>query len=374
MKRILCVILILCTLGAVLLIPVNARVVEARALDEAAIYMEYNPEFLDEVDDINEVQRFAQYYQVRYKLDTDTGLLEIYCGKDADGNRKEQEMLSYARRTWVPWLQSGQYNHIEKAVVEDGIKSLGRYSFWGCTNLKEVYLPHSVKKIERTAIYQCPNLETVYYAGNKADFLANVNYDEKRNWQTADFTTEGEIVYKVFDKIHFGESVTVNCVNQEGEVVRTYTVGGYFPGDEYTITPLEYNGMTYVGEKEEINGKFKKKDDTVYTLEYNCDHEYVVKDPEKPCGSTCKYCGRLDPNPPEAHAWEEHYTNSERGLLTPLDREMICVHCGMTRSEYEQPYMLYIGVALASAVIVAGIALAIILPIRRRKKLHEMTW
>ncbi len=374
MKKILCLMLTAILLFAAMITPTAARVVTGRAFVDEAIYEEYNPEFLDEVDNLTEMQRFATYYQVQYTLDTDSGLLEIYCGTDADGNVKPQEMMSYARRTWVPWLQVGQYNKIEKAVLKDGIGSLGRYTFWGAINLKEIYLPHSVKQIDRTAVYQCPKLETVYYAGNEADFLANVRYDEVRNWQTEDGTTTGEIVYKLYDKIHFGESVTVNCLNQEGEIAKSYTVGGYFPGDEFSIIPQEYDGMTYVGEESEITGKFKKGDSRVYTLQYECDHEYVVKDPEAPCGSMCKHCRRADPNPTAEHEWEVYYTNSERGMLSPLDRVMICENCGMTHDEYAQPYMFYIGIGLAAAVIVTAVTLAIVIPVRRRKRLREMTW
>ena len=61
-------------------------------------------------------------------------------------------------------------------------------------------------------------------------------------------------------------------------------------------------------------------------------------------------------------------------MLTALDQTETCTVCGATHSEYAQPYILYVGVVGAALVLIAGVALAIILPLRRRKKLRDMTW
>lgn len=378
--KIISIMLCLITVCTVLTLPVHARILGGGvALDKAAILEDYNKAALNNKDLTEEEKQeiidsygLADHYKICYTVDTDTNTIEIFCGTDDEGNVVYQNMLPYAQRDWVPWLNDyEQLTNIQHVVLKDGVGSLGRYTFWGCDRLETVYLPHSVKKIDRTALYQCKKLETVYYQGSKEDFLKNVKFDQVRNWTEND---KGEILFTVMDKMHFGESVTVECVNQEGDVVRTYTVGGYFVGDTYTIKPQEYNGMTYEGKKAEITGTFKENDSTVYRLEYFCDHDYIVSDPTKPCGSFCKYCGRANPEADSDHEWGEPTVVSERGFLTPADHTVTCKVCGLEKGVYEQPYALYVAFAVAVVVLVTAGTLCVVIPLRRKKKLREMTW
>ena len=370
-KRIFCVLMIALMLCSGLTLSTNAKVITGRALDEDFIL---DPSLQNSSDaDDREAYILAPYYRIQYSLNTDTGEMRIYCGEDENGNVKQQIMLPYARLAWVPWSKPEQRDAIKTVYIEEGVQSLGRYSFYNCDNLKEIYLPHSIMKVNRTAVYQCDNLETVYYAGNKDDFFYNILYDEVRNWSEDEMNPDN-IYYKLKDKIHYGESVGVLCKNQDGETFDSFTVGGYFVGDKYTITPRTYEGITYTGEQAEITGKFKKGDETVYVFEYFCEHNYVVSDPSMPCGSFCSKCGCADPEPEVAHTWGEPTVASSRGMLTPLDQTVTCTVCGASHSEFAQPYILYVGVAGAALVLAVGAALAIILPIRHRKKLRDMTW
>ena len=371
-KRILCLTMIALLLASGLTLSTGAEVITGRALDQDWI-LDVEASSSSDADD-RDAYMLAPYYLIQYSLDTETGEMRIFCGEDENGNVKHQQMLPYARMTWVPWTKENQREYIKTVYIEEGVQSLGRYSFYDCDNLKEIYLPHSIRKVNRTAVFQCDNLEKVYYAGNEDDFFYNILYDEVRNW-TEDETMSGENIYfKLKDKIHYGESVWVICKNQDGEIFDSYTVGGYFVGDKYTISPKTYEGLTYTGDLTEVTGKFKAGDKTEYIFEYFCEHEYGVSDPSKPCGSFCTKCGCANPEPEVPHSWGAATVKSERGMLTPLDQTVTCTVCGASHSQYAQPYILYIGVVGAALVLAVGITLAIVLPIRRRKKLRDMTW
>ncbi len=391
MKRILCAFLTALLLVSGFSLGTGAEIISGRALDEDWILDrdsltsgsnnnsgsqgEASIDGMEganlDADDI-EAYTLAPYYRMEYTLDTETGELNIFCGKGEDGEIVYQQMLPYAKASWVPWMKSNQKKKIKTAIIHDGVQSVGRYSFYNCDTLETVYIPHSVVKINRTTFYNCDNLKTIYYAGTEKDFFYNILYDSVRNGVVDDVT--GDQLTDIRDLIHYGESVGVVCKNQDGQTFYTYTVGGYFAGDKYTIVPKEMEGMTYTGEKSEITGKFKNGDDTVYVLEYTCEHEYIVEDPSKPCGKFCIYCGQIDPETKDEHEWQEPAVTSERGMLTPLQQSVTCKVCGAKVEEFKQPYILYVGVIGSGVVIGTAVILAIVIPIRRRKKLRDMTW
>ena len=377
MKRIIALAVCLLTLLPLCLLVVGAETYEGRALDDEWIAEHYTGQQLtpDEV----EAFALAAYYRVTYKLNTDTGVLQIFCGRDENGNKIEQKMLPYAKYQWIPWQHGDLLNSIKTVYIEEGILSVGRYSFYLCESIEEVYIPHSVRKIDRTTFYQCENLKTVHYAGSAADFWSRVNFDEVRNWYAVDTDGDGveqadEVISYFKDKIVFGESVRVVCKNQDGDEITSYTVGGYSHGEEYTVTAPELEGLTYLGEQTEFSGTFKRNDSTVLELLYHCDHEYAVTDPAKPCGSFCKHCGRADPEPPVDHEWGECEVKSERGFLTPLDQVVKCKVCEAKISEYKLPYAPIVCIAVAAPILVAGIVFAVVYPIRKKRKMRDMTW
>ncbi len=376
MKRIFCALLLVALLVPMFCIGAGAEIRQGLAVDVAEVIRQNNGIYNSEED--REFFENAMSYKINYKLDTDTGLLEIFCGTDENGNKKPEYMLPYIALHWVPWQNNDLIKEVKTVKVEEGIGSMGRYTLSYADALEEVYLPHSIKKINRQVFYQCPNLKTVYYAGNEADFNKIV-LDEVRNWTGTDqdgnnTIDEWEVDFKLEEKIHFGESVTVVCKNEEGDTVSKYTVGGYFSGDEYKITPIALEGMTYVGEAQEITGKFKKNDDTVYELTYRCDHNYQLRFPNVPCSSFCRNCGRSNPEFHDMHTWGEPVVVSERGFLTPLNQSVICQQCNAKVTEYKNPYGPIICIAVAAPILLAGIAFAIIVPIRKHKKMKDMTW
>ncbi len=57
----------------------------------------------------------------------------------------------------VPWFSCG----ITTAIISDGVTSIGRNAFRGCTDLNEVILPGSVTSIGDSAFYNCTGLSSI---------------------------------------------------------------------------------------------------------------------------------------------------------------------------------------------------------------------
>lgn len=56
----------------------------------------------------------------------------------------------------APWY--GKRNDIEIVTIEKGVKSIGDYAFYGCTNLIDIDIPSSVKTIGNRAFGECKDL------------------------------------------------------------------------------------------------------------------------------------------------------------------------------------------------------------------------
>ncbi|MBR5516049.1 MAG: leucine-rich repeat domain-containing protein [Clostridia bacterium] len=60
---------------------------------------------------------------------------------------------------YSPWY--GYRNLIRKAVIEDGITSIGKYAFYYCENLEVVHVPESIKAIKDFAFHSCASLHDI---------------------------------------------------------------------------------------------------------------------------------------------------------------------------------------------------------------------
>ena len=59
----------------------------------------------------------------------------------------------------VPWMEYAE--DITKAVIQDGVTSIGAYAFYNCLNLEDVEIGSSVTQIHNAAFYGCRSLKTV---------------------------------------------------------------------------------------------------------------------------------------------------------------------------------------------------------------------
>ena len=69
-----------------------------------------------------------------------------------------------------------EYSSITSVVIEEGITSIGDFSFWGCHNLTSVSIPESVTRIGRWAFCQCYNLTSVTIPASVTSIVDNPFY------------------------------------------------------------------------------------------------------------------------------------------------------------------------------------------------------
>ena len=87
---------------------------------------------------------------VKWSLDTETGLLEI---------AGSGEMNGYTHCN-TPWYNYKSY--IKECNIKNGITTIGAYAFYECYSLTNVTIPKSITTIGIQAFYNCTGLKNVY--------------------------------------------------------------------------------------------------------------------------------------------------------------------------------------------------------------------
>lgn len=111
----------------------------------------------------------AEGDNVTYRLDTETGLLEI------SGVGKMGECY------WendTPWFSKSSY--IRKVVILEGVTSVANYAFKNCVNISDVFIGHDVEIIEVGAFYECYGLKNVVFQNGLKDIGERAFYYCKR--------------------------------------------------------------------------------------------------------------------------------------------------------------------------------------------------
>ena len=85
---------------------------------------------------------------VKWTLDTETGLLEIY----GSGG-----MANYYPNPWTNYSTS-----VKSCTIDDGVTSIGNYAFYYCSSLTSITIPNSVTSIGDCAFLNCTSLEKIY--------------------------------------------------------------------------------------------------------------------------------------------------------------------------------------------------------------------
>ncbi len=113
----------------------------------------------------------------------DNGILTIY------GNGKMENYCYYLEDYFyhpTPWDEFS--SSIEKCIIENGVTSIGIFSFYDCTNLTSVTIPDTVTNIGKEAFGNCTNIvsitisDNVTHIGEKA-FYNTGYYNNENNWE-----------------------------------------------------------------------------------------------------------------------------------------------------------------------------------------------
>ncbi|MDR2385230.1 MAG: leucine-rich repeat domain-containing protein [Tannerella sp.] len=68
-------------------------------------------------------------------------------------------MADYSSSGEVPWYDSS--GGITAVVINNGVRNIGTYAFYGCSNLTSVAIPGSVANIGGSAFQGCSSLMSV---------------------------------------------------------------------------------------------------------------------------------------------------------------------------------------------------------------------
>ena len=91
---------------------------------------------------------------VRWKLDTETGLLDIYNSQPGAYSK----MIDYSYSLSAPWYE---YRESIRSVNLSGILKIGDWAFYGCSGLTSVTIPEGVTSIGYYAFVYCSGLTSV---------------------------------------------------------------------------------------------------------------------------------------------------------------------------------------------------------------------
>lgn len=87
-------------------------------------------------------------FNLQWKLDTETGLLEIYNSQPGGYSI----MADYTFTTYSPWYI---YKTNIRSVSLSGIFNIGNYAFYDCSGLTSITIPESVTSIGDGAFQDC---------------------------------------------------------------------------------------------------------------------------------------------------------------------------------------------------------------------------
>ncbi len=117
------------------------------------------------ISSIIAISSFAQSGTIdnlSWNLD-DNGTLTI----SGAGAMKDYKLLSSP-----PW--SSAKESIRKVVIEEGVTTIGSYTFYKCSAMSSVSIPNTVKSIGSSAFYECTSLKSVSIPGSVTEIGKDV--------------------------------------------------------------------------------------------------------------------------------------------------------------------------------------------------------
>ena len=98
------------------------------------------------------------YFGLSWELNNGTLTIRANPQSSTIGNEQFYgNMVKWGEPEIVPWY--GLRSEITSVVIEDGVKDIGDYAFYGCSNLESVTIPSSVTRICKYAFKNCFALE-----------------------------------------------------------------------------------------------------------------------------------------------------------------------------------------------------------------------
>jgi len=94
---------------------------------------------------------YARWARIAARYDANTRTLTI------KGQGPMEDIEDY--NTAIPW--DTYKSDIKKAVIENGVSTIGKEAFYQCYNLESVEIPDSVTKIDESAFYHCGSLKNI---------------------------------------------------------------------------------------------------------------------------------------------------------------------------------------------------------------------
>ena len=108
-------------------------------------------------------------------------------------------------------------------------------------------------------------------------------------------------------------------------------------------------------------------------LEYFCAHEYRQAEELQFCSRFCVYCGCCDPEYEDLHTFAIK-KEIKRGLFRDGELDKTCSVCGLRRYQSELAYIWTVLTVASALIIVTAFVCSVYFPVRRWKRIKDLTW
>lgn len=178
---------------------------------------------------------------VTYKLDTETGVLEIM-GTGEMANYLTQYNSDFY--STAPWGTLSLRNYVKKVVISQGITSIGSSGFSMCSNITSITIPNSINGVGNGAFMGCQSLKNVYISSIES-------------WLNIKFGNG------LSQPLYWGGKLYINGIFETGVII----LDGVTNICEYSF--FNYDNLTTI--------TFETKDVTISSTAFNnCDNLHTI--------------------------------------------------------------------------------------------------
>lgn len=224
----------------------------------------------------------------------------------------DENLPGYMVETTAPW--TSYRDKVTTIVIGDGVTSIGWYSFYGFSKLKEIYLGTGITSIQSNAFENCSSLKTVYFKKSISYSSVNIGntafYDAEKKYDMA----YGVIInYELSGGINSPKNPDYFDSNQKTVTLKNPTKKGYTFKGWYTNKKLTGTKITKLTSKIKkdttLYAKWQRKKG-YYDITYVLDYKSFNDDNNPPTYST-KETVRLKAPEKPGNTFEGWYDNSQ---------------------------------------------------------------